>query len=103
MEDKDAVALAYLNRLYGAPPSTVSPDVNMFPTIALFTVKACDKGLDYAGSFANDIQAKLAALLVTLRHDKAAYHSRQWLHGYNPAGTKYGDNGFLSLASFKKR
>ena len=103
VEDKDAVSRAYLNRLYGAPPSTVSPDVNLYPTIALFSVRACDKGTDYASTMANDIQAKLAALLVTMKHDKAAIHSRQWLHGYNTVGTKYGDNSFLPLASFKKR
>ena len=94
---------AYLNRLYGTPPSTVSPDLNLFPTIAVYAVKSCDKGVDYASTFANDIQAKLAALTVTLRHDKSALQSRQWLYGYNSVGTKYGDNSFLPLASFKKR
>ena len=94
---------AYLNQLYGTPPSTVSPDVNLFPTIALFAIKSCDKGPDFAGTFANDIQAKLAALVVTIRHDKSALKSRQWLYGYNSAGTKFGDNSFLPLASFKKR
>ena len=103
MDDQDAVSRAYLNKLYGIPPSTVSPDTNMFPTIAVYAVKSCDKGADYSSTFPNDIQAKLAALSVTLRHDKSALHARQWLHGYNSIGTKYGDNSFLPLASFKKR
>ena len=81
----------------------MSPDVNLFPTIAVYAVKACDKGPDYAATFANDIQARIAALVVTLRHDKSAINSRQWLYGYNATGTKYGDNSFLTLASFKKR
>ena len=103
VEDQDAVSRAYLNSLYGAPPSTVSPDVNLYPTIAIYSVKGCDKGADYAATMANDIQARLAALLVTLKHDRAALNSRQWTYGFNSVGTKYGDNSFLPLSSFKKR
>ena len=103
MEDRDEVSRVYLNRLYGTPPSTVSPDINLFPTIAIYSVRGCDKGPDFASTFANDIQAKLTALLVTLKHDRSALNSRSWTYGYNPSGTKYGDNNFLPLSSFKKR
>lgn len=103
MEDHDTVSRAYLNRLYGAPPSTVSPDINLFPTIAVYSVRSCDKGPDFAATMANDLQARMAALMVTLKYDRSAIGSRSWTHGYNSTGTKFGDNSFIPLASFKKR
>ena len=103
VDDHDTVSRAYLNRLYGAPPSTVSPDTNLFPTIAVYSVRSCDKGSEFASTLANDIQARLAAILVTLKYVKTAIASRQWTQGYNSTNTKFRDNSFIPLASFKKR
>ena len=101
--DKDQVARDYLNSMYGLPVDSVRPDVNMCVTIPLYVVKGCNKGPKHILDLPGDIQARLAALLVTLKMDSQTIQSRQWVSGFNSPNLKAGDVTFVTLPSFKKR
>ena len=91
-----------MDQLYGVPSGTVKPSSNMAPTIPLFFVKQANRGGLYCLSHPADVQARIAAAMVTARQCQMNIRSQTWLFGYNSPSQRFGDRRFVALPSYKR-
>ena len=101
VQDRDAVALQYLDRHYGLPAGSLNPKTNLTPTIPYFFVKSCDRGDKFALTLPADLQSKIAACVTVIKQSKQQIYSGRWIRGFNSPGIKFGDKKFFTLPTYK--
>ena len=101
VDDKDAVSLTHLDKMYGLPSGSLSPKTNMTPTIPIFFIRGCDRGPKYMLGLASDLQSRIAACLTIIKQCQREIFSVKWAKGFNGVGVRFGDKRFNSLPTYK--